>query len=113
MKTDACAQVAAIVGDDEVMTELRLSLVAKQRQSARHARAVAERDPTVEALLAGVRWGAATTAAGALLVYGLHRTTALRSASPAGKAWLVTASGMAGFFVASEKAVVSGVKVKP
>ena len=72
MKTDACAQVAAIVGDDEVMTELRLSLVAKQRQSARHARAVAERDPTVEALHAGVRWGAATTAAGALLGYGLH-----------------------------------------
>ena len=104
------AGAAGHSSDDEIMTELKHSLAAKQRQSERHARATAERDPTIEALMAGLRWCTVTTAAGALLVYVLDRTTVLRSASPAGKAWLVTASGMAGFFVASEKAVVSGVK---
>ena len=91
------------------MATIKEALHQRQRRSEQHARAIARRDPTMEALIAGCKWGVATTAAGGLLVMALNKTTALRFASPAGKAWLVTAAGMGGFLVASEKAVVSGV----
>lgn len=66
--------------------------------------------PTMDGAVAGSQWGALLATLSAAVVFmPIRKYNIFVSLSIAGRAWIVTAMGLAGFFVASEKAVVKGV----
>ena len=96
--------------DDAQRKALRQSLASK-REASEVRTCSTDRDPLVEGVIAGLKWGVVTTLLGAGGVHLLQRLAFWRRAvTPAGNVWIITATGMAGFFVASEKAVLSGTK---
>ena len=94
--------------DAEQRSALRISLASKREEPQARSE---PSDPLADGLLAGLKCGILTTLLGAGGVHLLQRQSFWRRAvTPAGNVWFVTAAGMAGFFVASEKAVLSGTK---
>ena len=97
--------------NESQLSELRRRMEARSEASADNARDLvrdASRDPLMEGVVAGCKYGALMTVLGAVAVRFLSKQFPLwKHVSPAGNAWLVIATGMSGFFVASEKAVLS------
>eukprot|EP00966_Prymnesium_polylepis_P221600 5126918-Prymnesium_polylepis.1 len=99
------------------MDESQLAALRSRLQEAKDGTSVADerslvrdssRDPLREGLAAGAKCGAVTTLLGAGAVHLLRRRLALWAhVTPAGNAFIVATAGMAGFFVASEKAVLT------
>ena len=92
------------VKDETQVREWLQALEQRRAASETHAAHVNARTPTWDAALAGVKWGIVGTVFTGAAVGALRRAGMLRGTPLC--AWIVTTGGMAGFFVASEQAVV-------
>jgi hypothetical protein len=64
-------------------------------------------NPTLDGMRSGCKWGAIYALTGGAVILALHcGTHRFNRMTTAGKVWLVTATGMAGFFIHSEHAIV-------